>query len=193
MLLNGWSISPCTEGLRVLSCRCMYWRQPMGFLSFPLFFLSSLPPFPPLSRINEHILWWGLKKRSVQACLFTQSPTQLCSPGKPPAGHGGPREVKELPPLSLLTVLRLDFWTSLSTVWRPFAHRIFQWLKSDRHSLAARAAAQSLLFHSTPAWTFPLSTKPLKSRVHIIQLTVDWIGVHLNKAQAWAEIKISSP
>lgn len=48
-------------------------------------------------------------------CLdFTQSPTQLYSPGKAPTEHSCPREVKELPPLSLLTVLRPHSWTSLT-------------------------------------------------------------------------------
>ena len=66
-----------------------------------------------------------ISERSVQACIFTHPHTQLCPSLRPPAERSCPREVKDLPPLSLLTVLQLYFWTSLITAWRPFAHRIF--------------------------------------------------------------------
>lgn len=50
------------------------------------------------------------------ACVFTHTHTKLHPPGKIPEKQSCPREVKGLPPLSLLTVLQLYFWTSLITV-----------------------------------------------------------------------------
>lgn len=53
-------------------------------------------------------------------------------------------------------------------------------------------AVQSFISHSAQFWAFPLSTRPLKCLVHVIQLTENCTRVHLNQAQVWIGIRIST-
>lgn len=173
-LRRQWRRTPCpTKAATVIRAPLENFFLPRGQGKQPKQIPGANFTFTPalLSVTVTSTLTYLFQKGAFKACIFTHPHPQLCPSVKPPAECSCPRERKDLPPLGLVAVLQLYFWTSLITVWRPFAHHIFPVTEKGSPQLGSQHCSTIIYFSQHSSLDVPIEHRAFE--VHGAYNSVD--------------------